>query len=631
MMRSLMAKLLFLALALVLAGCGVDEETEDGGDDGSIPENQSVANGGITLIKSGEVLETGIDQELEVTARVRGDSGLLLEEVPVSFSFEDDSDAEFRAAEGTTRSGGAFLTDEAGSVTILVSSSTNRTNRTLDLVATVDGSDSEPLAIPVSGTSISVEAPSSATAQQEVDLSAQLRDSQGDAIAGETLSFSSASGGAIVEEEARTDAQGRVEVTYSADAPSSGNTDTITVEGAGATTTTDIDVTLQQLIFTKPTGGSRAEVPLDENQDLEVELTDENGDLVDSAEINFSTTRGSISPSNPMTNNGVGTATLTPDGTAGPAIITAEVDGGAVAKEEVLFVATEPDSMDLQVNPSTIGPEEESDVLAIVRDANDQLVKNQKVRFSITEDTTGSTLSASEATTDQFGRATTRLIAGDASGSNDGVEISAEAVNEGITDSAVVTVSGDALFITIGTGNEITEESVGNSSENTLYSKSYTVLVTDSSGAPVEDARVSLELIPLMYAKGNYSFNGDLWVQSVAVECPSEDADRDGVLDDGEDNNNDEELTPGNIATLSASSVTTDSSGFAGFDISYAQEFAEWVEVALSGSAEVAGTESTRTIDFYLPILADDLTEEGVPPAGQPSPFGESANCGDTQ
>jgi hypothetical protein len=44
--------------------------------------------------------------------------------------------------------------------------------------------------------------------------------------------------------------------------------------------------------------------------------------------------------------------------------------------------------------------------------------------------------------------------------------------------------------------------------------------------------------------------------------------------------------------------------------------------VELSAETSVQGTESIRTVQFVLPILADDIATEDVVPPGLVSPFG---------
>jgi len=615
-------RLLVLFLALFLVACGTDNEEEDGGDDSAGEETDvEVSQSGITLLRSGSSLQTGDGETLEVTARVRDEDGRLLTGVPVNFRILNDNGSQFSAAEGTQTSGNAFLTDGSGAASVLVSSS-DPSNRTVEMVASVDDAESEPLTIPIEGTSLDVEVPSAGSTGQTINLSATLTDSQGNPVGGETLSFSSDGSGAFESTMGVTSSQGRVTTEYTVGSGAGGST-TLTVEGGGTVNASTLNIASEVLVFNTPGSSQQQEFSLNSAHSVEVELK-KNGIPVDNEQVTFGKSRGSFSPDDVATTNGDGVASTTfnTGSDAGPAIITAEALGAKV-ETEVLLVATTPDSLDLQADPGTVSPKGESQVEAVVRNPDGQRVKNAEVEFSITADTTGSSLSTTEAITDEFGRATTTFEAGDATSANEGVEITAEVKDTGISSTVSLTVSGEALFITIGTGNTLTERA------ETLYVKPYSVLVTDASGGPVPNANVTLEVVPTQFGKGNYAYSDpdERWVQNRKDTCTYEDTDRDGELDEGEDTDKDGELEPGNVATLSKQTVTTDDSGAASFDVVYPQDHAKWVSVKLTGRSEVAGTESKKTIDFPLPVLADDLSDESTNPPNITSPFGQLSGC----
>jgi hypothetical protein len=187
-------------------------------------------------------------------------------------------------------------------------------------------------------------------------------------------------------------------------------------------------------------------------------------------------------------------------------------------------------------------------------------------------------------------------------------------------------VAQQELFVKLGTGNEIAELGT------TQYQQPWNVLVTDANGGPVANATVNLSILPTFYYKGFYVKPLDEWVQTItAGPCLNEDTNRNGVLDPGEDTNGNGVLDPGNVATFAStgavsSAVITGSNGFGLFDVIYAQQFANWVSVDLVGTAKVAGSESTTTEGYTLPILASALKGEASPP-GQPSPFGRAPSC----
>ncbi len=84
----------------------------------------------------------------------------------------------------------------------------------------------------------------------------------------------------------------------------------------------------------------------------------------------------------------------------------------------------------------------------------------------------------------------------------------------------------------------------------------------------------------------------------------------------------------GQVATASPSTVTTDTSGFAFFNVVYAKQYT-WVEVALEARTVVAGTEGSSQAQFFLLGAASDFNDCTVSPPGQISPYGIAMTCAD--
>jgi hypothetical protein len=89
-------------------------------------------------------------------------------------------------------------------------------------------------------------------------------------------------------------------------------------------------------------------------------------------------------------------------------------------------------------------------------------------------------------------------------------------------------------------------------------------------------------------------------------------------------------LDPGNVVTVDNANLVTDASGFADFGVVYFQQFARWVDLELTARAVVAGSEGREQSFFRLPISESDVTDREVQPPGNPSPFGTSTTCTDT-
>jgi hypothetical protein len=357
--------------------------------------------------------------------------------------------------------------------------------------------------------------------------------------------------------------------------------------------------------------------------------------------VSFSATRGTLYSDAACTvaatssnTNGSGVATIyVSSNNAGPSTLTAFVSGGPTTSRSVNFVATTPASIALQASPTSIGPndgsqttQQQSTITAVVRDANNNLVKGKVIRFSIEQDNSGGTLTTATATTDDLGRASTTYVSSAATTAQDGVELRATVdENNAITTTVFLTVSQSALFVRLGTGNDI--EGVG----VTQYDKKYTVMVTDAGGNAVQGASIIVSLNPVGYAKGNYVACGDDWCTSYTATCPSEDLNENGILDSGEDANGNLQLTPGNVVSV-PSSVTTGADGTFEFSVIYPETYANWVQVRLSARTSVAGTESIDTVFFWLPASAEDMSNNSeAPPGGNVgSIFGTGNSCLDT-
>ncbi len=156
------------------------------------------------------------------------------------------------------------------------------------------------------------------------------------------------------------------------------------------TITAKVTISSDEFSFTSP--AADAEIPLNTSRAVTVRWR-KSGSPQSGKLINFSTTRGTLSAASATTDTS-GDATVNISSTnAGFAIINATASGGTPAATlEVEFTATTADPIDLQADPSSIGPNESSTLTAVVRDANNNLVKNKTVEFNLV-DVTGGNLS----------------------------------------------------------------------------------------------------------------------------------------------------------------------------------------------------------------------------------------------
>lgn len=339
---------------------------------------------------------------------------------------------------------------------------------------------------------------------------------------------------------------------------------------------------------------------------------------------------------------------------SGLATISATHPSGATDALTVEFVAIAPTRLDLSAEPATVPTNGTATIRAVVRDANNNLVKNQTVSFNL-QDPSGGTLSAASQITDSQGRAEVTYTASGTTSARDAVTVTAGITGTAIADAVNLTVGGDALRISLGTGNSVLEPN------ETTYQLPYAAIVTDALGNPAPpETQFRLSVRVLTYDKGIYTFVNPVWVKvtgklfddpavantpggtddpliyqpenanetNFASGCINEDLDLDGVLDVGEDTNGNGILTPGNIVSV-PTTVPLQADGSGQFNLTYAQQHANWVQVELRAIASVSGTEVTEVQTFYLPGAASDFSDEKVNPPGNPSPFGTSGNCTD--
>lgn len=519
-------------------------------------------------------------------------------------------------------------TDGTGKAGATLALSGNPTNRSVSVTATSEGASAS-MTVDVAGTTLALSGPQTVSLNGTPSrYTINLRDSGGLGIARQTLTVTSSAGNRLSTGSPVTDASGQA--TFELTGTVAG-TDTLSVSGIGAGTTFAVNVANESLAVIVPS----TDLPIGVNSNVAVTYSKAGGIPV-GATVTLNSTRGTVSPSTASIASGTATFTITST-TAGPATIYATV-GTTQSAANANFVSTTPARIDLQGTPNIIGPNqpgqttERSTLLAVVRDAAGNPVKGAMVAFANPIDPSGGTIDPAVGLTDASGLATSAFIAGPTATAPYAVQLTAQVLGTTVPAAAFsLSVSRQTLFVRVETDNVI--EKVP---DPPIYRKRYAVVVTDSTGNAVPGAEVQIKLTPTKYATGYYCLSqtvegsdppyidchvdGGRWLQKKTGEYPSEDVNKDGVCQAGEDANLDRQLTPGNVASTSAG-VTTDASGVSTILVSYPQGFATWVEVFLEVTVRVGGTEGANGTLFWLPISADDLNDKTKPPPGATSPF----------
>jgi hypothetical protein len=609
-----------LALTAMLVACG-----GGGGSPGLVP-GQVPTNPGTTtsvvtpatievLASSNEVLSAGA--EVLITAVVKNVNNAGMADQPVTFS----SDSGVLLSQQTTNADGI--------ATARLSAGSNKALRNIN-VAVRSGSAAGSITLPVTGTRLNLTGATSIKRSDATTYVARLLDSSGNGISGAAVSVASSLGNALSTRTAITSPNGEVQFLYTAN---SAGTDTITVSGLGATAVATVGVSAIDFIVLSP--GAGTSILVNTPQTVTVQYRDIPGPI-SGATVQFSTTRGSLS-AQAATTNGAGQASVTVISTsAGPANLVASIVGVGQVTLPLNFIATNPAALILQANPGALlpnlngGSSNQSTIEAVVRDSVGNSVANQQVNFSIeSDDGNGGSLSTPSALTDASGRAQVQFVSGPQSTRTNGVRLRATVAGTSVVGTSALTVNGQALFISFGFGNEISNR------DQTTYSQLFSVYVTDANGNAVGNQQITVASVPLTYGKGFLEWSGTVYTASASsipplgafTECPNEDTNRNGTLDAGEDLDGNGRLSPGNPAVVVPGRITTDSQGRGTFALEYGEQFAPWVEVELVASASVGGSESRSSLPFPLRGSSPDFTTQNTPPAGVESPFGRTQSC----
>ncbi|WP_247869639.1 hypothetical protein [Herbaspirillum sp. ST 5-3] len=443
-----------------------------------------------------------------------------------------------------------------------------------------------------------------------------------------------------------TNSLGQVSVRVSG---SQSGTDTLSIASQGASKALSFAVNSVSLSVTTvgTTVNSSGNAQANIGACTQIAARYENAGVAQSGTVNISASRGTLysdsgcetalAASGVPVTAGNAQAYIKSD-TTGIATIIATIVNGPTAQATLEFAAplTSAATITLQADPAVIGTNattqsERSRLTAVVRDgpANNNLVKDAVIEFTIVNDASGGSLSTPVATTGRDGSATVDFIAGSATTEVNGVQVLAKIQGTSKSATTALTVSRKSLFITAGTGNTL---EVPNS---TTYKQDYSVFVTDVSGNPVPNVTVTASIRVTGYTKGQYHYftaeevllglaSGTGWGMINTHDCANEDSNMNGVLDPGEDFNGNGTLDPRTPLNVT-SSGQTDANGTAIISIRYPKDRGNWTSVILTVRGSVAGTEAIYSTQAYvLPVSAVDLQNQSVPPPGSPNPYGES-------
>ena len=555
-----------------------------------------------------------------ISAVVKDSNNVALTGAPVSFS-----------ANSGNITAASSVTNSTGVATATFSAGANRSNRQVT-VTVRSGSATGTINLDVVGTVLSYSGVTTVPLNGVATLPIKAVDSRGTPISSFPVTVTSSLGNGLSATTLLTDSLGTAAVTYTA---TIAGADTLAFTASGSAIAPVVQISAADFAFVSPIANTQ--IPVASSRTVTVRYLSANVPQVGKT-VNFAATAGVVTPAAAVT-DAAGQATVSISSlSASPAVIQATVPSDSVQTTlPVVFVALTPARLVLQVSPTAIGPNpagsnsQQAQLVATVTDANGNPVNGATVTFNRLVDPSGGNLSQASTATDASGQATVQYIAGASTTANNGVQVRATVLGApAVFGDASITVNQSALFIALGTGNTISNL------DPQTYKKDYVVYVTDSNGVAVSNINLTIKVLPLDYRKGILAFSGGSWSYDLVNPgrfflCQNEDADYDGILDPGEDFNQNGTLEPGNVIALTtAQTPTAASSGIArtGADgratitLLYAESYVPWVKVRLVAQAIVSGTESSKEVQFIVDGLATDFTSAATPPAGQVSPFG---------
>lgn len=604
-----------LLLAAGLAACGGgggSSGTTTGSTGGS--SVTAPAPAAVEVFTSAPELTSAVNSSITFTVVVKDANNVALPGRTVTFTASSGNLVGAQPIPSTGAAGEAITS-------VSLAPGADRSNRTITVTVRSGGASKE-ITIPVTGTKLSLSGDSSMLVGGSSKYTVKATDSAGQPIQNATVTVTSSLGNSLTPSSLVTDIQGAATFNYTG---AVSGRDTITASGLGGSSTTSVSISADDLRFESPAVSTT--IGVGATQSVVIRYL-RNTVPVAGQTVTFSTTRGSVTPMSVATDaNGRASAVIS-SASSGPANVVAQAPSAQVTLP-VTFVATQASTLVLQANPGAVPPNagtsttNQVTLVATVRDLAGNPVAGRTVNFTAVTDGSNGVLSPGSAVTDSGGAASVQFIPGPLSTANNGVVVQGAVQGSSVTGTASLTVNAQALFIAIATGNVV------GSLDSTTYEKEFAVYVTDANGAPAANRVVNLSYYPDRYGKGRLAWNGKVWAydSSSPTICANEDADRNGILNVGEDFNVDGKLYPGIPVVVSPASVTTASNGFATFKLRYGENQVPWIFGTITARAAVGGTESVKAQVYDIEGQSTDFSNEQVAPAGVTSPYGVATDC----
>jgi hypothetical protein len=485
------------------------------------------------------------------------------------------------------------------------------------------------------------------TGAASVTLTVTAVDDKRVAVAGAAVTVQADNDGVLTQSSAVTDGNGRVQATLTIGSNRANRVITLSASSGSASRSQQIQVTGTRITTTLVP----AVVAPSTAAQIQYRVVDQGGNPMVGQAITVSAPGLTpASASGTTGSNGDYTFDYTSSATVGNYPVAVTVGGLSETQTVVVQTAasvppvtTTIASASVSINPSVVGVNlagsttNRAEVRARFLGPNNQPVPNVRVRFDLGGDpnSIGGTFSTGSTTlySDANGVVTTAYIPGTLSSPTNGVTVRAcygttdtdpNLLNCTTQANRKLTVVSEPLGVSIGTNELIVVEEL-------TYTKRLLVTVANSAGNAMADVALSVSLDLPQYRKGFWTIVGTRWVKTeTSAPCTNEDANRNGVLETGEDFNGNSRLDPGRSDVLvRLVNARTLANGTAVVEITYAKSFASWVDAWVTVAASgVSGTEGQATFVLApVPVEAGAVTNITTPPAFVTSPYGTATTC----
>ncbi len=653
--------LLVSALVLLLAGCGGREVPATGTTPAAstpVVTTPVATTASITLSASANTLKSDGSDSITITATALDAGNAILSGQAVTFTA---STGQISTSSGTT--------DATGKATATFSAGPSGLNRTATVTAT-SGTATLQLPIQITGSTISanpstgINLPDDGTTPATIVFTA--KNPAGTAVAGAAVTLAKSGVGNIsyTPTSGTTDVNGQLSVVVSGVVGGAGSA-MLTATALGATGSASFTVataastfnisglSLNTVALTSAATNSFSNTAMKIGDSLLVTVTAP----APTKSVTFVSTMGSW-------NLGTAQAPLTVTVAAGVASATLTTSGAGVANVQVVdanpanqtsdtlsvaMTSATPALISIQASPTIIpkslgASSGTSTLIATVNDATGNPVGGAPVFFSIINPTGGgetiSPVIAYTASTSgnglKLGEAKATFTAGSLSSDTNGIQIRAQAL--GILPVVATELKGlnattsgnDASIVIGGTATSMAfgqATSLGLNSNSTAYVLPMSVTVADGNGNPAPAGTlVNLSLWPIAWSTGTNC--------TVGASYFNEDYNEDSALNGTEDGaravytlgasqpsiapastgNKDALITPANsVSGTVPSTVTTDATGLAVFNLTYPISSALWTVVRLRATTLVQGSEAIGQTQFRFGALSTDLTPCRLP------------------